>query len=78
MSFSCKILVREHESMQQKITMSYFLPDSPKPFQRNHSYFQDPGTKHDAHDNGVCSVYNLSRLESQPQPGYYLAESGKL
>ena len=42
--FSCKILVVEHESMQQKIAMSYFLPVSPKPFQRSPSYFPDPDT----------------------------------
>ena len=46
------------------------MPDSPKPLQRIHSYFPDPGTKHDAHCNGVCSVHNLSRLKSQPQPAY--------
>ena len=33
----------EHEAKQQ-ITISYFLPDSPKAFQRNPSYFPDPGT----------------------------------
>ena len=62
----------------KKFATSYFLPDSPKPFQRSPSYFPDPGTKHDAHDNGVCSVHNLSRSKSQPQPAYYFAECGEL
>ena len=66
--------------MQQKIAMLYFLPDSPKPFQRlrSPSYFPDPGSKHDAHYIGICLVHNISRLKSQPQPPYYLAESGEL
>ena len=55
--------------------MSYFLPDSPKPFQRSLSYFPDPGTKNDAHDSGVWSVHNLSRSKSQLQPAYYLVAS---
>ena len=40
-----------------------FFHDSPNPFHRSLSYFPDPVTKHDAHDNGVssCSVHNLSR-----------------
>ena len=46
--------------------------------QRNPSYSPDPGTKHDAQDNGVCSVHNISRSNSQPQPAYYLVESGEL
>ena len=60
--------------MQQKIAMWYFLPDSPKAFQRSPLYFPDPGIKNDAH----CSVHNISKSKSQPQPVYYLAESGEL
>ena len=68
--FPARFLVIEHEVMQQ-IIMSYFMPESPKPFQRSPSYFPDTGTKDDIHDNGVCSVHNLSRLKIQPQPAYY-------
>ena len=78
--FPARFLVIEHEAMQQ-VTLSQcrnFLPDSPKPFQRSPSYFPDSGTKHDAHDNGVCSVHNISRSKSQPQPAYYFAECGEL
>ena len=35
----------------------------------------DPGTNHDTHDNGICSVHNLSRLKLQPQPAYYLFQT---
>ena len=45
--------------------MSYFLHHSPKPFQRSPSYLPDPGTKHDAHENGICLDHNLSRSRSQ-------------
>ena len=48
--------------------MSYFLPDSPKPFQISPSYFPDPGTNHDAHDNVVCSVHNLSNRKVSLNP----------
>ena len=52
--FPARFLVVEHEAMQQ-ITMSYFLRIVPnrEPFQRSPTYFPDPGTKHDKHDNGV-------------------------
>ena len=63
--FSAIFLVMEHVATTQ-ILISNFFPDSPKPFQRNPSYFPDPGT-----DTGVCSVHNLSRLKNQPQPSYY-------
>ena len=59
----------------QQITMSYFLSDSLKPFQRSPSYYPDLGTEHDTHDNGVCSVHNPSRLKLQPQPAYYLSQT---
>ena len=57
--------------------MSLILPDSPKPFQTNSSYYPDdpdPGTKHDTHDNGLCSLLSplFLRLKIQPPPAYYL------
>ena len=60
-----------------RITILYFWPYSPKPFQWSPSYFPDPGTKYDTNDNVVCSVHNLSRLKIhlQPQPAYYLFQT---
>ena len=55
--------------------LSYFLSDSSKPFQRSPSYYPDPGTKHDTHDNGDFSIHNLSKLKLQPEPAYYLIQT---
>ena len=38
----------------KKLNNIIFVPDSPESSQRSPLYLLDPGTKHDAHKNGVC------------------------
>ena len=63
------------------LAMSYFLPDSVKPFQRSLLYFpiQAQNMMHTimAFALSIISEY-LYRSKSQPQPAYNLAESGEL
>ena len=56
-------------SLKKKQVFDIFLPDS----QRSPLHWLDPGSKHDAHDNGICSIQKLSRI--QPQPAFYFFQA---
>ena len=63
MLFSFKIYCQGHKATQQITNFCLIDSDSPESYQRSLPYFLDPGIKRDAHDDGVWSVHDISRLK---------------
>ena len=57
----------------KQFNSNIFLADSPGFWQRSPLYLLDPCTKHDEHDNYVCSIHNIWRI--LPQLAFCLSQT---
>ena len=74
-----RFFVMEHEAKQQMLYVCLMQADSPESSQKTvlHNLWiqPHPGSKHDAQNNDVYTVHNISRLRIQPQPAYYFFQT---